>query len=799
MKLISRILVVLILCTFLLVGLLLSGTAENNSDFVYFEWVDDTIAVVGYKGTDTEIVIPAEIDGCTVTSILHSNVYNKGFSGVVKITIPASVTSIGDSAFYDCESLTDLLIPNSITYIDRYAFANCSSLTHISIPNQITSINNGTFSGCKNLQSVEIPNSVTSIGRYAFSGCSLLDDISIPEGVTSIDDWAFSGCESLSSITIPESIASIGYDAFGQCYSLRDIYVSPRHQKYASIDGVLFDKDSRTLIQYPAGKTDEEYMIPDGIEQISPYAFDGCVSLHSVVIPDSIMAIGNSAFYRCASLERILIPETVSRIGNLAFSRSGLKSIEIPNGVRTICSFAFSRCENLTEVIIADSVTEIEPTAFNYCPSLTKVKLSNSLTSIDSVFFGCSGLTQISIPDSVKNISGAFEYCTALREVSLPNNLTEIGERAFAGCSALKSVSFPSGMRFIGREAFESCTALEEVDFTQSPALLAIDKNAFSGCTALTRITLSDSMSSLGDQAFEKCSSLEIVDWVHTPIPETLVGEGEINYLPSTDRTSMIRMMARHAACQKGHTVLPNMDSNGNLTDKEAWRNAKIEALEQEITEARQTIIDAQAIIADPETSENKKKAMDRRIESSEQAILEAENAIADFSGKQLLTDSEAQSMWEEEHNIPDAPESDIAIYELWQKIYVDMQQGNNLPEGYKTLTAYLTSEDGLRYMNNDMQALERITNGFYIDGKGVPSYLPGTGFIGIGSGAFSDCKSLKQITIPESVKQIFKNAFNGCPKDLMAIVSPGSDAEQFCIDNNIHYSYPQNGDWLNP
>ena len=190
---------------------------------------------------------------------------------------------------------------------------------------------------------------------------------------------------------------------------------------------------------------------------------------------------------------------------------------------------------------------------------------------------------------------------------------------------------------------------------------------------------------------------------------------------------------------------------------------------------------------------------MIRRIESLEQAIQEKESAITELYQLQLLTDSESQAMWEKDTNIPDVPESDTAVYELWQKIYVDMQQGNHLPEGYTSLTAYLIAEDGLRYTNADTHSLEHITNCFYIDGTGTLSYLPGTGFIGIGSGAFINCKSLKQITIPESVKGIASNAFSGCPKDIMVIASPGSNAEQYCIDNYIHYSYPQNGAWLNP
>ena len=168
-----------------------------------------------------------------VTSIGESAFEN--CRSLTSVTIPDSVTSIGERAFSYCKSLTSVTIPNSVTSIGKQAFMYCTSLTGVTIPHSVTSISGGAFSYCESLTSVTIPNSVTSIGEQTFYNCTSLTSVTIPNSVTSISADAFYNCTSLTSVTIPDSVTSIGSSAFGNCKSLTDVYYAGSEAQWKAI------------------------------------------------------------------------------------------------------------------------------------------------------------------------------------------------------------------------------------------------------------------------------------------------------------------------------------------------------------------------------------------------------------------------------------------------------------------------------------------------------------------------------------------------------------------------------------
>ena len=215
-----------------------------------------------YEG---ELNIPSTIaykgETYDVTTIGNSAFY--GCSSLTSVIMPSSVTTIENSAFEGCRSLTSINIPSSVTSIGGSAFYNCNSLTSITIPSSVTTIGESAFEECRSLTSINIPSSVTSIGRRAFLSCTGITSVTISEGVTSIGNSAFSGCSSLTSINIPSSVTSLGDGAFSSCSGLTSVTIS------------------------------------EGVTYIGGSAFYKCTRLCSVTIGNSVTTIGSDAFYGC--------------------------------------------------------------------------------------------------------------------------------------------------------------------------------------------------------------------------------------------------------------------------------------------------------------------------------------------------------------------------------------------------------------------------------------------------------------------------------------------------------------------
>ena len=247
---------ILVTIAILLCSLVTSAQTKVEIDGIWYNLVSKAKqAEVTYKGSSY-------------------NEYSNEYSGSIAIPttviyegVSYSVTSIGSSAFEGCSSLTSITIPESVTSIGNYAFQYCS-LTSITLPEGVTSIGYNAFWGCESLTSITIPEGVTSIRNNAFYECSSLTSITIPEGVTSIGEWAFSYCSSLTTITIPESVTGIGQLAFCRCSSLTSINI-PENSKLTSI---------------------------------GEKAFSYCSSLTSIVLPKKLKGVGPKAFANCAEL-----------------------------------------------------------------------------------------------------------------------------------------------------------------------------------------------------------------------------------------------------------------------------------------------------------------------------------------------------------------------------------------------------------------------------------------------------------------------------------------------------------------
>ena len=496
---------------------------------------------------------------------------------VKKVVIEDGVTSIGNSAFFYCTSLTSITIPNSVTSIEPYAFYNCNSLTSITIPNSVTSIGNFAFSDCSSLTSITIPDSVTSIGNYAFAYCEGLTSITIPDSVTSIGAYAFSYCSSLTSITIPDSVTSIGNGAFDNCSSLTSITISDR------------------------------------VTSIKPYAFSYCSSLTSITIPNSVTSIENFAFSKCSSLTSITIPDSVTSIGYAAFSdcsslkiislscKSTLKKSDFGDQADLVsytshtlkkteakaatCTEKGNKeywtCEHCGKYFLSDDTNpetakavELSETVIPASHKLTKVEAKDATCSEDGnkEYWTCEHCGKYFLSDDTnpatakavelsetvipalkhKNATtrGAVEptetapgysgdrYCpdcdavlekgyTYWNEDNLTWKLYEDGTLNISGTGAMKDYNADDNLSPAYNNSKVKKIVIED-------GVTSIGAYAFYECSSLTSITIPDGVTSIGISAFRNCSSLTSIT-----IPDSVTSIGNLAFSYCRSLTSI--------------------------------------------------------------------------------------------------------------------------------------------------------------------------------------------------------------------------------------------------------------------
>ena len=386
---------------------------------------DGNATITGYSGSVSALAIPQTIDGHKVVAIGEG-----AFKGtcLVNVTIPDTVTVIGDSAFENCDNLKNVKISENLKKLGMMAFGNCDALTEVKIPKSITTVIyndfynpvRGPFTGSDSLQTVVFEEGMTWLPAYILSGCSGFTTVKIPETVTEIGGGAFSDCSRLESIEIPESVTEIGSHTF-----------------------------SNTKL--------ESIRVPDTVTDMGDHVFSGCTELKEVTLPNIRQNIVAGMFEGCTSLEKIVLPETVTAIRSDAFEGcTALKDITWSKAPEIIESNAFRNCSALKEVTIPGTVKSIGDCAFLNCDALTTVTIPDSVTSIgEQVFYDCDALTTVKLGSGLKSIpASTFEHCDVLESLRIPRRVTTIGDNAFKDCVKLTSITIPRSVTKISSNAF---------------------------------------------------------------------------------------------------------------------------------------------------------------------------------------------------------------------------------------------------------------------------------------------------------------------------------------------------------
>ena len=554
----------------LLIALIISGVGLNAQNF-------GSSTIIDYEGYGLKFTVtnvdPAECEVVCTTNKLPSNtsivipdtvviegakfpvkrIGNNAFKPysssdyykrLIGITIPNTVTTIGDYAFYECKGLVGITIPNSVTSIGAYSFDLCSGLLGITIPNSVTYIGDYAFRDCDGILGITIPNSVETLGSCAFNSCgklkvvtfeegckltvlnsnvfsnTALTEIEIPNSITIIGEYAFSCCKSLENVTIPNSVERIGQYAFQQT-ALVNVNIP---NSVTTIDQSAF-KDCSSL---------KSISIPNSVTSIGNYAFGACSSLENFIIPKNITSLSVGTFFGCSKLTTITIPKNVTWMGREVFYNcKSLATVIFEEGSKlaTIAdagsySGTFENCTALSNIQLPNSLTYLGSRAFFNCKSITHIEIPSSVTHIAGYAFAKTGIVEIEIPDNVISLGDyVLEGCAKLEYISIPKSITEIPSSAFESCVSLKDMEIPNSITKINSLAFNNCTALENITIPNS--VTKIESSAFNGCTALENITIPNSVTNIGSHAFESCSGLKSIE---IPSSVTTIGEYAFQY-----------------------------------------------------------------------------------------------------------------------------------------------------------------------------------------------------------------------------------------------------------------------------
>lgn len=517
------------------------------------------VSIVKYTGTETELDLTAldlggdinQIGGyafhnSNITSIILPSTlesiqrYAFAYSALENIQIPAHTSFIGQYAFFNTPLKTVIFEENSsLKKIEKYAFSFNKSLESFSLPASVSEIGSYLLynSGVKTL-TFAADSALTTISAHAFASTAI-ESVVLPDSVNYVDDNAFRDSVYLKSVTfgaaenlqvhsnafyntgltslcLPANLSYVGEYAFIGLKDLTAYTVADENPRYKSINGVLYSKDGKKLIAYPAGKTGN-FTVPKEVETIGFGAFENSL-IEAVSFEDGInlLTIGYRAFYKSEKLASVSIPESVVSIDFYAFAECrNLERVTFAenNKLTGIYEGAFLNCSSLTDIVIPDNIVEVSDFAFYGCRALTKLPFSETseVKGIYDYAFAYSGITELVIPDSVVEI-GAYAFrgarLTTVKISDAQMYQLIIGIGAFQGCEELSEITLP----FIG-------ASFEDDDVTWFGYIFgagAYTANNTYVPASLKTVTITEGISFVGAYAFYNLSNLEKINVPHS-------------------------------------------------------------------------------------------------------------------------------------------------------------------------------------------------------------------------------------------------------------------------------------------
>jgi len=584
---------------------ILPAYAEDNlissGDYQYSLDDDGFACLKLYTGSETDVVIPDEIDGKTVAYLSETfhdtdvvsvtlnnsiedidentfiNCYslqeikvpdeNKFFEsedGVLfeedmktllcypsaktgdSYTIPDGVTDIGIAAFYDT-SLKSIKFPSSLEYIDRHGVSYNENFTEADLSGTIlVGVGEMSFAGNTSLNSVKFPDTLYEIDGGAFAQCTALESVELPENLGIIGQNAFAAT-GLKEINIPASVEDIGYSAFGYDENLNPV------------EGFVIKGVSGSIAQQYATDSDDEYGYKNDFTFVST---DGqeYEELEGTPYGDFEYAEKDGEAYITLcdySVKNVEVPEEINGlpvtvIYGMAFYQSEAETIKLPASLKRIEIMAFNECDSLTSIDIPDGTEKIMAQAFYGCDNLKEINIPSSCTEIGSnAFASCKSLTSINIADgnsAYKSKDGILFNAEGTELVKYPDGKGSI-------------YKIPDGVKSVADYAFSENSVLTDVDLGK---IESIGADSFSFCENLKSVKSGNKLKSIGDYAFYECTSLS-----ELRLPSSLetVGQYAVYQCPMLESVRLGKNITQIGECAFGYIYDEGNGTNMNLVN----------------------------------------------------------------------------------------------------------------------------------------------------------------------------------------------------------------------------------------
>ena len=581
-----------------------------------------------------------------------------------------------------------------------------------------TALQSHTYDEATQTGTVVYEGTVTELGSNALLFNSNMTSVVIPEGVTKLGFQAFKGCSKLTTIKLPKSLKETGGLVFAGCGGLAN--------------GKLIVDD---LAWWCSVSWGGPYSTP--LYYAKHLYSDEDTEITSLVIPEGVTNISAYAFYHCEGITSVSFPSTLESIGENAFAYTDLMSVDIPVGFTEVAACAFEHCGSLASVTIPEGVIKIGANAFNHT-GLTSLTLPSTITYMSQSFVGCESLATLTLTDGITTLGYSFYNCTALTSLNIPGSIKEIDTSDFSGCTGLATVTLNEGTENVG---FSGCTNLETINFPST-----IKEVYFRNCEKLETVTLQEGVTDIS--SFDGCSALKQIN-----IPSTVTYVGTFRYCTALEKVIVADLAswcaARHYDSywygpQKmaGKLYLGTPESNEEITDL---------VIPEGVTKISSTSFNGLTNI--------------KTIMLPSTLTTWEYKAFCDCFG---VTDvyclaNPVTLSWSESDNnfkAEKATQMHVLDVDTWQSKFPD---ANATFVGDLTQIQYTATSAVSAFSADNFPGATALLGNFFDAETGKGNAIFCGNVTAVDEGAFAGCTALTSIDLPDGITTIGANAFNGC------------------------------------